>query len=149
MPAGVAETGTFTINHFARNGNDLDAVGSLVLGGTDFGTVATPTEVTDSPACDILHLTLGPLDLSLGLLVHLDQVNVDIAAVPGAGNLLGKLRCAVAGLLDDTGALRAITSLRNRILRTAGRSPFSAPASQRCAVASCSAALRRRSVSLR
>src|SRR5215203_2301492 len=52
-------------------------------------------------ACDILNLVLGPLDLNLlGLEVHLKQVVLDIVAVAGAGNLLGNLLCAVAGLLD-------------------------------------------------
>lgn len=51
--------------------------------------------------CPILHLELGPLDLNLlGLRVQLNQVVLDITAVPGPGNLLGNLLCAVAGLLD-------------------------------------------------
>lgn len=114
---GLSETGTFTINRFIRSGNTLEAVGNLNLGSTDIGTVAVPALVTDPPACNVLHLTLGPLDLSLlGLVVHLNQVNLDITAVPGAGNLLGNLLCAVAGLLDNTGALSAITNLLNQIL---------------------------------
>ena len=49
----------------------------------------------------ILHLELGPLDLDLlGLRVHLDRVVLDLTAVPGPGNLLGNLLCAIAGLLD-------------------------------------------------
>ncbi|HET9596620.1 MAG TPA: hypothetical protein VFP65_13615 [Anaeromyxobacteraceae bacterium] len=52
-------------------------------------------------ACPILALNLGPLDLNLlGLTVHLDQVVLNVAAQPGAGNLLGNLLCAVAGLLN-------------------------------------------------
>lgn len=52
-------------------------------------------------ACPILHLDLGPLNLDLlGLQVHLNQVVLDVTAVPGPGNLLGNLLCAVAGLLD-------------------------------------------------
>jgi hypothetical protein len=52
-------------------------------------------------ACPILHLDLGPLDLNLlGLHVHLNEVVLDIEAIPGAGNLLGNLLCAIAGLLD-------------------------------------------------
>ena len=55
----------------------------------------------------MLNLVLGPLDLNLlGLEVHLDKVVLDIIAVTGAGNLLGNLLCAVAGLLDGTGVLR-------------------------------------------
>jgi len=49
--------------------------------------------------CAILHLALGPIDLTLlGLNVHLDNCNngpvtVDITAVTGQGNLLGNLLC--------------------------------------------------------
>jgi hypothetical protein len=71
-------------------------------------------------ACNILHLVLGPLDLNLlGLVVHLDKVVLDITAVPGAGNLLGNLLCAVAGLLDGgplAGLLGQLNSLLNQIL---------------------------------
>ena len=70
--------------------------------------------------CDILHLVLGPLDLDLlGLQVHLDRVVLNVDAAPGAGNLLGNLLCAVAGLLDGTGLggiLGRITNLLNQIL---------------------------------
>ena len=60
------------------------------------------TEPQPEPdACPILHLDLGPLDLNLlGLHVHLNEVVLDIEAIPGPGNLLGNLLCAVAGLLD-------------------------------------------------
>ena len=61
------------------------------------------TEAARGAECDILNLVLGPLDLNLlGLEVHLKRVVLDIVAVPGAGNLLGNLLCAVAGLLDGT-----------------------------------------------
>jgi hypothetical protein len=41
-------------------------------------------------ACPILHLDLGPLDLNLlGLHVHLNEVILNIEAIPGPGNLLG------------------------------------------------------------
>ena len=68
-------------------------------------------------SCDILNLVLGPLDLNLlGLEVHLNQVVLDIVAVSGAGNLLGNLLCAVAGLLDGGGPLGQIAGLLNQIL---------------------------------
>jgi len=70
-------------------------------------------------SCDILNLVLGPLDLNLlGLTVHLNRVVLDIVAVTGAGNLLGNLLCAVAGLLDGTGTglLAQLSLLLNRIL---------------------------------
>jgi hypothetical protein len=67
--------------------------------------------------CDILNLVLGPLDLNiLGLEIHLNQVVLDIVAVTGAGNLLGNLLCAVAGLLDGGGPLGQIAGLLNQIL---------------------------------
>ena len=70
--------------------------------------------------CEVLDLVLGPLDLNLlGLNVHLDRVHLNITAVPGAGELLGNLLCAVAGLLDSTqlGGLGAVlTNLLNAIL---------------------------------
>lgn len=68
-------------------------------------------------SCDILNLVLGPLDLNiLGLEVHLNQVVLDIVATSGAGNLLGNLLCAVAGLLDGGAVLGQIAGLLNQIL---------------------------------
>jgi len=64
--------------------------------------------------CDILNLTLGPINLDLlGLIVNLDDcmggpVTVDITGDMGPGNLLGNLVCSVAHLLDgglDLGAI--------------------------------------------
>ena len=63
------------------------------------------------------YLTLGPLNLNLlGLVVTLNQVHLTITAVPGAGNLLGNLLCAVANLLNGTGSLSVIAALLNGIL---------------------------------
>jgi hypothetical protein len=72
---------------------------------------------TPASACQILDLTLGPLNLDLlGLVIDLDQVDLDITAVPGAGNLLGNLLCAVAGLLDGGVGLNGVVQLLNRLL---------------------------------
>lgn len=71
------------------------------------------------PACNVLNLVLGPLDLDLlGLQVHLDRVVLNIVAQSGAGNLLGNLLCAVAGLLDGGlgGLLGKLSNLLNQIL---------------------------------
>ena len=66
-------------------------------------------------ACDILNLDLGPLYLDvLGLVVDLSDVQLDITAEPGPGNLLGNLLCAVAGLLDGPGG--GLGNLLNRLL---------------------------------
>ncbi|MCW2835411.1 MAG: transporter substrate-binding protein [Nocardioides sp.] len=71
-------------------------------------------------ACDILNLVLGPLDLNiLGLQISLNRVVLDVVAVAGAGNLLGNLLCAVAGLLDGGllgNLLGQLRGLLNQIL---------------------------------
>ena len=56
--------------------------------------------------CEILHLDIGPISLDLlGLQVNLSEIVLDITAQSGAGNLLGNLLCAVAGLLDQPAGL--------------------------------------------
>jgi hypothetical protein len=84
------------------------------------GTVRVPVSIVDSGSggtsaqavCSVLHLELGPLDLTLlGLHVHLDQVVLDITADP-AGGLLGQLLCSLAG----GGPLAQLVSLLNQIL---------------------------------
>jgi hypothetical protein len=76
-----------------------------------------PVAIVAPTTCDVLHLTLGPLDLNvLGLVVHLDQIQLDITAQQAPGNLLGNLLCAVAHLLDGTGPLSGLTVLLNQIL---------------------------------
>jgi len=132
---GVAEdgsefTGTFKVERFREKQGTVYAVGRLTgeLGGRQVNkhvelpvsgaTNVDPSEGTAQPpgfrfqlpptpgACDILTLALGPLDLNLlGLRVALDEVNLLIEAIPGAGNLLGNLLCGVAGLLDPGGLL--------------------------------------------
>ena len=124
--------GTFT-------GQITDAAGAVLASGGQ--EIALPVDVARSgadsgpsglrstsalaaaqlAACDILNLVLGPLDLNLlGLEVHLNQVVLDIVAQSGAGNLLGNLLCAVAGLLDGAspvgGILNGIAALLNRLL---------------------------------
>ena len=78
---------------------------------------------TSAVGCEILDLVLGPVDLNLlGLEIHLDRVHLNITAVPGAGNLLGNLLCAVVGLFDGPtgGPAGALTNLLNRILGLLG-----------------------------
>jgi hypothetical protein len=88
---------------------------------TSAATGATSNAANAALACNVLDLVLGPLNLNLlGLVVTLNQVHLVINAVPGAGNLLGNLLCAVAGLLNGGGALSGllgqITTLLNQIL---------------------------------
>ena len=89
--------------------------------GTGRSASGTPVGRTAAAAaaaatCNVLHLVLGPLDLNLlGLVVHLNQVVLDITAVSGPGNLLGNLLCGVAHLLDSNGTPGLVNNL-GRIL---------------------------------
>ena len=76
------------------------------------------TEPPPQPeTCPILHLELGPLDLNLlGLRVQLNQVVLDITAIPGPGNLLGNLLCAIAGLLDGVDLSGILGNLLQNLL---------------------------------
>jgi hypothetical protein len=59
----------------------------------------TTLSTTKSPLaiCNVLDLTLGPLDLNLlGLMVHLDTVHLVITA-DSEGGILGSLLCSLAG----------------------------------------------------
>lgn len=137
---GGRVTGSFTPTRFVERGGALYAKGFLQGKITDTdGTVTKFSGIKKIPvkkingqsatdarsagraaACDILNLVLGPLDLNiLGLEIHLNRVVLDIVAVPGAGNLLGNLLCAVAGLLDGSplaGLLGQLRTLLNQIL---------------------------------
>ncbi len=60
----------------------------------------------DPDNCKILILDIGRIHLDLlGLVINIAPIHIDITAVPGAGNLLGNLLCAIAGLLDPNSAL--------------------------------------------
>jgi hypothetical protein len=124
-------TGSLTIDRFVRQGDQILAVGTLNgvvsdLAGNVLTTITNlavqlPILGTTTASCAILHLELGPLDLNLlGVAVHLDKIVLDITAVPGAGNLLGNLLCAVAHLLDNGGPLTGLTALLNRLLMLLG-----------------------------
>jgi hypothetical protein len=122
--------GTFDIKEFKVQGDQVIAVGTVSGVVTDASgavvqtvrnvnvqDLVVPLQTPD--ACDIMHLEIGALDLDLlGLVVHLDQVVLDIAAVPGAGNLLGNLLCAIAGVLDPSAGIPVgiIADLLNALL---------------------------------
>jgi hypothetical protein len=130
--------GTFTPTKFSVVNGVLEATGLLKgtltdANGTSLGAVSqTATIPVDTSAaapnaaaapaaisCNVLNLTLGPLNLNLlGLVVTLNQVHLTITAVPGAGNLLGNLLCAVANLLNGGlgGLLAEVSVLLNAIL---------------------------------
>jgi hypothetical protein len=131
-------TGSFTPRKFRVNqAGDLVAVGKLraklVRGngkvvGNEVKTIRIPVRkiegvpvgaagVQAAATCDILNLVLGPLSLDLlGLQVDLNRVVLNIVAATGAGNLLGNLLCAVAGLLDGGGLLTQVSQILNSIL---------------------------------
>jgi hypothetical protein len=120
--------GDVNIDSITRDGDTLTFAGNITGTVTD---LAGGTEEVDQPfestgdvtrqgrSCQILALDLGPLNLDvLGLVVDLSDVQLDITAVPGAGNLLGNLLCAVAGLLDGPGlggVLDTVDRLLDRI----------------------------------
>jgi hypothetical protein len=121
-------TGTFDIQRFTVVNGALAAVGSLTATLTDslgnvLGTVTRQVTLPVgnlSATCEILDLELGPLDLELlGLMVHLDRINLEITAQQGGG-LLGDLLCSLADLLDGNAALNSIARLLNNILRILG-----------------------------
>jgi hypothetical protein len=103
--------GRMDIRRFVARNDEVQAVGFLtgrirdangdLVGRVTDKRVRMPVSNVQETTCDILHLELGPLDLDLlGLVVHINRIVIDIVAVPGAGNLLGNLLCAIAGLLD-------------------------------------------------
>jgi hypothetical protein len=121
VTGGGTFSGVLNITSFAvRNGEvvALGTVSGVVTNAAGAATsamasIAAPVAITQA-TCEILHLDLGPIALDiLGLHVDLSRVVLDIYAESGAGNLLGNLLCAVAGLLDNPGGL---ANLLNRIL---------------------------------
>ncbi len=103
---------------------------SSLLNGA-LGAIGSPTSaatggaaVTSMGTTQILHLSLGPVDLTLlGLNVHLDNCNngpvtVDITAQSGSGNLLGNLLGGLAHLLDSNAATTALLNKVNMIAGT-------------------------------
>jgi hypothetical protein len=127
---GKAFTGRMTVTQFVTRHGKTFALGMLTgrLGNRHVAArqVALPVSVpmgAPTPgmtqaavtACPVLHLVLGPLNLNLlGLRVTLNQVVLDITAVPGAGNLLGNLLCSVSNLLNTQSILgQTLTGLLN------------------------------------
>lgn len=112
-PDGTAQAvGSFT-------GTITDGSGAVTQGTQD---LAIPVDLAQSSgSCQILDLVLGPLNLDLlGLQVHLDTVHLNLTAQAGAGNLVGNLLCAIAGLLDGplplSAVLSQIVALLNQLL---------------------------------
>ena len=150
---GARFSGTLKIDRFVAQNDHIVAIGSITNLTGDLSEVATAaleTEefqfavafpqryqqqqhtntdgnvatVSEALTCDILLLELGPLDLNLlGLVIHLDQVVLDIVAETGAGNLLGNLLCALTSLLDPVAFLQnilQIVAILNQIIALLG-----------------------------
>jgi hypothetical protein len=127
---GKTFTGHMTVTQFVTRHGKTFALGTLTgqLGHRHVSAQQVTVPVTAPTgaaipgmkraavaACPVLHLVLGPLNLNLlGLHVTLNQVVLDITAVPGAGNLLGNLLCSVANLLNTQSILgQELTGLLN------------------------------------
>jgi hypothetical protein len=122
-----------TITKFAKQGDQLVAR-YFVNGanGAQFGPFVTPAQVIEPPegTCEVLTLTLGPIDLNLlGLRIQLygatpeEPVTILIYAEPGPGNLLGNLICGLVGLLDEPPTVQRLNRIvrgLNEILRALG-----------------------------
>jgi hypothetical protein len=135
---GKQFTGRYAIDRFTTSGGRLVSVGTLrgrlgnrrvaergvrmpaTLSGGVASAAAQPPVPPIPGACEILNLRLGPINLDLlGLVVRTNRIQVRIDAVPGPGNLLGNLLCAITGLLDpqataagqQASALNAILAL--------------------------------------
>ena len=114
---GTASRGPGKDLHRVKYGVALPVKRGSVANVGNFGSGSRMPTSAALGSCDVLNLVLGPLDLNLlGLKVHLDKVVLNVTAVAGAGNLLGNLLCAVAGLLDGTGVLGQVSSLLQQIL---------------------------------
>ncbi len=117
--------GTFNIQQFANQNGNLVAIGTLIGTLTNAAGQVTNVVINNvtvpitaaTGTCQILSLTLGPLHLDLlGLVIDLNQVNLNITAVSGPGNLLGNLLCDVANLLNSGGVLGNLSTLLNQLL---------------------------------
>ncbi len=122
-------TGVLSITRFAVQNGQLVAIGQLTgtITNVTTGLVRNITQLITLPVtpgqatCDILNLQIGAISLELlGLNVDLAPISLVITATQGAGNLLGNLLCAVAGLLDRGGPLTGLAGLLNNILRALG-----------------------------
>jgi len=99
----------------------LTSVLNSVLGSVTAPQALTGVGGTTPGACDILHLSVGPIHLNLlGLNVDVDNcsggpVTVDLTAQEGNGQLLGNLLCGLSRLLDNGASNVAVANALARI----------------------------------
>lgn len=137
---GQPFTGRFRITRFVRAGNGVSAEGTIV---PDAGATAQlPNDVVEGlrtnvvrtavafdaagpgVTCDILQLQTGAIDLNiLGVVLHIDPINIDLDAETGPNALLGNLLCALTALLDPVAILAnlaQIITILNQIIDLIG-----------------------------
>jgi hypothetical protein len=119
---GVLKVTNLAVDPVTRQ---VTATGTLTSASTGItSTFTAPVSNLAGASCPILALTLGPLNLNLlGLVVSIpNPIVLNITAVPGAGNLLGNLLCAVANLLNGGGlaGLNTLLAQINAILTGLG-----------------------------
>ena len=114
------------LTNFTNSAGELAGNGllSLSVAGNEATAPVTLENMfkhTDQGVCNILNLSLGPVDLNLlGLVVGLDDcadgpVTVDVTAEEGPGNLLGNLLCGITGILDGGLAGNQLNQLIGRL----------------------------------
>jgi len=128
---GEKFNGTYTIKRFTHRGSKLYAVGTLkgrlkgrrvtknnVRIPASLARPASAAQIPPTPnACQILNLTLQPIDLNLlGLRLRTSRIDLRLEGVPGAGNLLGNLLCGITGILDPQAATPAAPSQLTQLL---------------------------------
>jgi hypothetical protein len=129
---GKTFKGTYSIDRFRSSAGELFSTGTLrgrldgrrvVERGVRMPAVLSSdvqgAQLPPIPgACEILNLVLGPIRIDLlGLVIRTNRINLRIDAVPGEGNLLGNLLCAITGILDpQTARARDQAAALNAIL---------------------------------
>jgi hypothetical protein len=134
--------GTFTIKRFTRRAGQAFAVGTLrgklgnrrvvkrgvrmpaVTEAAPLAAAAAQPPLPTPGACQILNLRLGPINLNLlGLRVATNVIRLRIEAIPGPGNLLGNLLCAITNLLNPSAntPIAQLVQVLNALLALAPR----------------------------
>jgi hypothetical protein len=144
--SGKQFTGTYKIKKFVQRDGKAFAVGTLKgklknrsvrrTGVRMPASIVEPATTAQVPvptpgACSVLNLVLGPINLNLlGLRVAMNDIHLLIEAIPGAGNLLGNLLCAVTNLLNPAAQtpLQQLLQVLNALLALAPATPATAAA---------------------
>jgi hypothetical protein len=128
---GKTFSGTYTIDRFTRSGGKQYAVGTVkgrlkgrrvkredVRIPVALSRPAQGAQIPPTPnACQILNLTLQPIDLNLlGLRLRTSRIDLRLEGVPGAGQLVGNLLCGILGILDPQAATPATPSQLTQVL---------------------------------